>query len=157
MASKLKVDLPEFVRLFPPTNLDNYGTYIRVRSIQMKGKCCGVALSMDDMHDIIALCARDTVRDKASYLGKMLSRFQINATLRHIYSNRKLRVDERIRAVAKYVRGLTSWQLKAIWGFIEKKYSLADIIDMCELCNRKEKPGAYMLGILKKGFTRRAS
>ena len=152
MARKIGADLPEFVKMFSPEDLNNYGMYIRVRSIQMKGEVCGTKLSMEDMHDILALCARDTVKNKNAYLGIMLSKFRIEATLRSLRSRKKISTDERIYAVAKYVRGITKWQLQTIWGYIEGKYSMADIVDMCELCNHKEKPGAYMIGILKRGY-----
>lgn len=155
MARKIKEDFPDFVKMFSPEEIKNYGMFIRVRSIQMRGNCCSVELSKEDMREILSLCAKESVHDKASYLGKMLSKLRIDATLRSLRSNRKLRNDERIRAVAKYVRDITGWQLRAIWGYIEGKYSMSDIIDMCELCNKKTNPAAYMIGVLKHGYRSR--
>lgn len=152
MAARIKADYPEFVRMFDPADLANYGMYIRVRSIQMRGACSGTEVSKEELHCVLALCARETVKDKAAYLGTMLSRLRIEQTLNSIRAQKEMRTSEVVRAFAKYVAGITAWQLRKAFELARGKYSMNDIVCMCELCAKKKKPGSYLIGILKKGY-----
>ena len=154
MAARIKADYPEFVRMFDSADLANYGMYIRIRSVQMHGKCGDVEISKEEMHSILALCASETVKNKAAYLGTMISRLKIEQTLASIRAKREMRTSPIAYAFAKYVAKITAWQLKTAFGLARGKYSMDDVVSMCELCAKKEKPASYLLGILKKGYQR---
>lgn len=151
MANRIKVDFPEFVEMLPPTER-NDGLYRRIRHIQAKGDCCGVPMSKDELRAVIALAQSETIKDKNAYLCVCLSRFKIEKTLESIRAKREMRTSEVARAFAKYVAGITAWQLRTAFGLARGKYSMNDVVCMCELCAKKEKPASYLIGILRRGY-----
>lgn len=155
MANRISKDFPEFIKMFPPTD-ENDGLYRRIRHIQKNGDCCGVPMSKDELREIIHLCQSETVIDKYNYLCKCLGRYRIEQTLKYIRNRKEIATSEVARAFAKYVTGITAWQLKTAYGLARGKYSMNDIVTMCEICRNKEKPGSYLIGILKRGYTQYA-
>ena len=152
MYNRLKEDFPEFVEMFPP-NEKNDGLYRRIRHIQKTGECCGFEMTQDELRAIIHLCKSETVKDPFAYLITILARYRVEQTLQNIRASLEIGKSEQIRAVAKYVVGITKWQLKTAYNLMRGKYTMNDVIIMCELAAKKEKPAAYFLGILKRGYS----
>lgn len=151
MANRIKEDFPEFLEMFPPTD-ENDGLYRRVRHIQKNGDCCGVEMTKDELRAVLALCQGETVIDKYNYLCKCLGRFRIEQTLESIRAKREMRTSEIVRAFAKYIVGITAWQLRTAFGLARGKYSMNDVVCMCEIAAKKEKPASYLIGILRRGY-----
>lgn len=152
MTQRIKVDLPEFVKLVPPTERSE-GLYRRIRHIQKTGECCGVPMTMQQLKEIIALAGRESVSDACLYLCRVLDRVHIERTLKT--ANNRLRIDNRILYVSGKVK-LAVWQMKYLSDRIAGKYSEADIVDAMEIALKKEKPDRYFMAIFKRGFKRRA-
>lgn len=155
MYERLKGDFPEFVEMFPP-NARNDGLYRRIRHIQKTGECCGFEMTKDELRAIIHLCKSETVKDPFAYLITILAKYRVEQTLANIRASLELGKSTEIRAVAKYVAGITKYQLKLAYNLMRGKYSMNDVIVMCEIAAKKEKPAAYFLGILKRGYHARS-
>ena len=151
MYNRIKDDFPEFVEMFPP-NEKNDGLYRRIRHVQKTGECCGVKMTNDELRAIIHLCKSDTVKCPFAYLITILGRYRVEQTLANVRASLEMGKSEQIRAVAKYVAGITKWQLKTAYNLMRGKYSMNDVVIMCEICAKKEKPAAYLLGILRRGY-----
>lgn len=148
MTERIKVDLPEFVKLVPPTERSE-GLYRRIRHIQKTGECCGVPMTMEQLKEIIALAGRESVSDACLYLCRVLDRVHIERTLKT--ANNRLRIDDRIYYVASKIK-LAIWQMKYLSDRVTGKYSEADIVDAMEIALKKEKPDQYFMAIFKRGY-----
>ena len=151
MAERIKTDLPEFIALVPPTERSE-GLYRRIRHIQMTGECCGHEMSIDQLKEIIALAARESVVDKVLYLCRVLDRVHIERTLKT--ASNRLRIDDRILYVSSKIK-LAVWQMKYLSDKVAGKYSEADIVDAMEVALKKEVPATYFMAIFSRGFKRK--
>lgn len=152
MAKRIAVDFPEFIELVAPVDKHN-GLYRRIRHIQAKGDCCGVEMTKAELRAALKLANRDTVKDKAKYLCVMLDKFHIEKTLNIIRQNQDIATNPQVHTIVKYLAINSIWHVRVIAGLIGRKYSMADVVAMCELAKTKEKPARYLIGILKKGYT----
>lgn len=148
MAERIEKDLPEFIKLVPPTERSE-GLYRRIRHIQMTGECCGVAMSMEQLKEIIALASRESVKDACLYLCRVLDRVHIERTLKT--ASNRLRIDDRILYVSGKIK-LAIWQMKYLSDLVAGKYSMDDIVCAMEIALKKKKPSHYFIGIMKKGY-----
>lgn len=148
MTERIKVDLPEFVKLVPPTERSE-GLYRRIRHIQKTGECCGIKMSMQQLKEIIALASRESVSDACLYLCRVLDRVHIERTLKT--ANNRLKIDDRVLYVATKIK-LATWQMKYLSDLVFGKYSEADMVDALEIALRKEKPAQYLIAIFKHGY-----
>lgn len=151
MAERIKADLPEFIKLCPP-NERSEGLYRRIRHIQITGECCGVPMTMQQLKQIIALAGRETVRDAVLYLCRVLDRLHVRKTLE--MAKNGLKMDARVRYMAKYVKMEASWQIKYLSDLITGRYSMDDLMTACEIAQKKEYPARYLLAMFKKGYRR---
>ena len=149
MAERISKDLPEFIKLVPPTERSE-GLYRRIRHIQMTGECCGFEMSMEHLKEIIALAGRESVNDACLYLCRVLDRLHIERTLKT--ASNRLRIDDRILYVADKIK-LAVWQMKYLSDLVAGKYSMDDIVCAMEIALKKEKPSHYLIGIFKRGYT----
>ena len=152
MAEKIKEDLPEFIKLIPPTTRSE-GLYRRIRHIQKTGECCGFSMSIDQLKEIIALAGRESVREPLLYLCRVLDRVHVERTLKT--AQNRLKIDSRLRDIARYIKLSAEWQVKYISDRITGKYSMDDLMSACEIAMRKEKPEKYFIAMLKHGLKRR--
>ena len=148
MTERIKVDLPEFVKLVPPTERSE-GLYRRIRHIQKTGECCGVPMTMEQLKEIIALAGRESVSDACLYLCRVLDRVHIERTLKT--ANNRLRIDNRVLYIAGKIK-LAEWQMKYLSDLVTGKYSEADMVDAMEIALKKEKPAPYLIAIFKRGY-----
>lgn len=153
MAERIKVDFPGFVEMIPPEDKYN-GLYRRIRHIQAQGDCCGEEMTKDELRAALRLARKETVKDKAAYLCVILDKFHILKTLNIIRQNQDIAANPQVRAIVKYLAISSAWQVRVIAGLIGRKYSMDDIVCMCELAQKKKYPTRYMIGILKKGYQR---
>lgn len=151
MTERIKTDLPEFVKLVPPTERSE-GLYRRIRHIQMTGECCGHEMSIEQLKEIIALAGRESVVDKVLYLCRVLDRVHIERTLKT--ASNRLRIDDRILYVSSKIK-LAVWQMKYLSDKVAGKYSEADIVDAMEIALKKEVPATYFMSIFSRGFKRK--
>lgn len=152
MTERIKEDLPEFVKLVPPTERSE-GLYRRIRHIQKTGECCGVPMTMQQLKEIIALAGRESVSDACLYLCRVLDRVHIERTLKT--ANNRLRIDNRVLYIAGKIK-MAEWQLKYLSDLVGGKYSEADMVDAMEIALKKEQPDRYLIAIFKRGFKRKA-
>lgn len=152
MTERIKQDLPEFVALVPPTERSE-GLYRRIRHIQKTGECCGHAMSIQQLKEIIALAGRESVSDACLYLCRVLDRVHIERTLKT--ADNRLRIDDRILYVAGKIK-LAVWQMKYLSDLVRGKYSEADIVDAMEIALKKEQPAPYFMAIFKRGYKKRS-
>ena len=151
MTERIKEDLPEFVKLVPPTERSE-GLYRRIRHIQKTGECCGVPMTMQQLKEIIDLAGRESVSDACLYLCRVLDRVHIERTLKT--ANNRLRIDDRILYVSSKIK-LAIWQMKYLSDLVMGKYSEDDIVNAMEIALTKEHPDRYFLAIFKSGFKRK--
>lgn len=87
------------------------------------------------------------------YFMSMISKAKIDGTLQ--YARRLLkRSVEAISYVARKIGNITRPYLNYIGDKIaEGHYSMAQVVNMVEIAERKHAPDRYLVGILKKGFT----
>ena len=149
MKQRIEEDLPEFVELIPPT-AQSEGLYRRIRHIQKAGECCGVAMTLDELREIIALAGRESVSKPLYYLCRVLDRVHVERTLKT--ARNRLNIDKRIRCFAKYVKLEAEWQVKYISDLITGKYSMNDLMIACEIATKKKHPERYFIAMLKKGL-----
>jgi len=149
MAQKIKEELPEFVELIPPTP-QSEGMYRRIRHIQKTGECCGFAMTMQELKEIIALAGRESVSKPLHYLCRVLDRLHVERTLKT--ASRRLRIDKRIRNMAHYVKLESEWQVKYLSDLITGKYSMDDLMVACEIAMKKKNPDRYLLAMFRNGF-----
>lgn len=148
MTERIKEDLPEFIKLVPPTERSE-GLYRRIRHIQKTGECCGHPMTMEQLKEIIALAGRESVSDACLYLCRVLDRVHIERTLKT--ASNRLRIDDRILYVSGKIK-LAVWQMKYLSDLVTGKYSEADIVDAMEIALKKEVPAHYFISIFKKGY-----
>ena len=151
MTNRIKKDLPEFVELVPPTPKSE-GLYRRVRHIQKTGECCGIPMTMDELKQIIALAGRESVREPLLYLCRVLDRVHVEKTLRTARS--RLKMDERVRDIARYVAFEAKWQVQYVSDMITGRYSMNDLMCACEIACKKKYPDRYFIKMLKNGLKR---
>lgn len=149
MRKKIEEDLPEFVELIPPTS-QSEGLYRRIRHIQKTGECCGVAMTIDELREIIALAGRESVSKPLYYLCRVLDRLHVERTLKT--ARNRLRIDKRVRDIGRYVKFEAEWQIKYISDLITGKYSMADLMDACEIATNKKQPDRYFIKMLMNGL-----
>ena len=150
MAQRIKEDLPEFIELVPPSD-ESEGLYRRIRHIQMKNECCGFEMTIDELREIIALAGRETVSKPLFYLCRILDRLHVERTLKT--ARNRLKIDQRIKCMAKYVKLETDWQIKYLSDLITGKYSMNDLMVACELAQNKKEPAKYLLSLFRNKFT----
>ena len=148
MTERISKDLPEFIKLVPPTGRSE-GLYRRIRHIQKTGECCGFPMSMEQLKEIIALAGRESVSDACLYLCRVLDRLHIERTLKT--ADNRLKIDDRIRYVAGKIK-LAVWQMKYLSDLVAGKYSMDDIVCAMEIALKKDVPAHYFIGIMKKGY-----
>lgn len=148
MTERIQKDLPEFIKLVPPTERSE-GLYRRIRHIQKTGECCGFPMSMEQLKEIIALAGRESVSDACLYLCRVLDRVHVERTLKT--ASNRLRMDDRILYVAGKIK-LLEWQIKYLSDLVAGKYSMDDIVCAMEIALKKETPAHYFIGIMKKGY-----
>ena len=148
MAERIQKDLPEFIKLVPPTERSE-GLYRRIRHIQMTGECCGIPISMEQLKEIIALASRESVSDACLYLCRVMDRVHIERTLKT--ASNRLRIDDRIIYVAGKIK-LLEWQIKYLSDLVTGKYSMDDIVCAMEIALEKEVPSHYFMSIMKRGY-----
>ena len=149
MAERIGAELPEFIKLIPPTEKSE-GLYRRIRHIQKTGECCGVAMTMEQLKEIIALAGRESVREPLLYLCRVLDRVHVERTLKT--ASNRLSIDKRVRDIARYVKLEAEWQVKYISDLITGKYSMNDLMCACEIAAKKQEPVRYFLAMLKRGL-----
>ena len=149
MTQRIKEDLPEFVELIPPT-AESEGLYRRIRHIQKTGECCGFAMTVQELKEIIALAGRETVSKPLYYLCRVLDRFHVERTLKT--AKNRLRIDKRISNMVHYVKLESEWQIKYLSDLITGKYSMDDLMVACEIAQKKKRPDRYLLTMFKNGF-----
>lgn len=149
MTNRIKEDLPEFVELIPPT-VKSEGLYRRIRHIQKTGECCGTPMTMDELKQIIALAGRESVSEPLYYLCRVLDRVHIERTLKTARS--RLKMDERVRDVARYIKFEAKWQLQLVSDLIYGRYSMNDLMCACETACKKEHPDRYFITMAKNRF-----
>ena len=148
MAERIQKDLPEFIKLVPPTERSE-GLYRRIRHIQMTGECCGIPISMEQLKEIIALASRESVSDACLYLCRVMDRVHIERTLKT--ASNRLRIDDRVLYVAGKIK-LLEWQIKYLSDLVTGKYSMDDIVCAMEIALEKEVPSHYFMSIMKRGY-----
>lgn len=151
MKQRIEEELPEFVELIPPT-AQSEGLYRRIRHIQKTGECCGFQMTMDELREIIALAGRESVSKPLYYLCRVLDRLHVERTLKT--ARNRLRIDKRVRDIGRYVKFEAKWQVKYISDLITGKYSMADLMDACEIACKKKYPDRYFIAMLKNGLKR---
>ena len=87
------------------------------------------------------------------YFMSIISKANIDGTLQ--YARRLLkRSIEAISYVARKIGNITRPYLNYIGDKIaEGHYSMAQVVNMVEIAERKHAPDRYLVGILKKGYT----
>lgn len=153
MTQALRSQFADFIKLVPPDQRSE-GLYRRIRHIQKMGECCGVEMSAEQLHQIIALAARKTVKDPVLYLCRVLDRVHVEKTLETVreYARRQSTLDLRVRSMAKYVRIEAAWQLKVLSDRIHGKYSMNDLMTACEIAAKKKQPARYLLAMFRDGY-----
>lgn len=146
MAKRIAEDLPEFVELIPPTEVSE-GLYRRIRHIQKTGECCGIAMSLDELREIIAVASNESVHKPIHFLCRVLDKVHVESTLK--MAQNRLNIDERIRNVAHYVQFEFEWQVKYLSDLISGKYSMDDIMTATEIATKKKYPVRYLLAIFR--------
>lgn len=149
MAKRIAEDLPEFVELIPPTEVSE-GMYRRIRHIQKTGECCGYPMTMEQLKEIIALAGSESVSKPLHFLCRVLDRLHVERTLKT--ATNRLRIDERIRNVAHYIKFEAEWQVKYLSDLITGKYSMDDLMVATEIAMKKQYPVRYLLKIFRNGF-----
>lgn len=149
MTNRIKQDLPEFIELIPPSPTSE-GLYRRIRHIQKTGKCCGFDMTMEELKEIISLAARESVSDPLRYLCRVLDRLHVERTLKT--AKNRLKIDKRVKDIARYVKIEAEWQVKYISDLITGKYSMNDLMMACEVAHKKKRPERYLIKMLKNGL-----
>ena len=149
MAERIKKDLPEFVELVPPTEVSE-GLYRRIRHIQITGECCGFEMTMEQLKEIIALAANESVQKPIHFLCRVLDRLHIERTLKT--ATNRLNIDERIKNVGHYIVFESVWQVKYLSDLITGKYSMDDLMVATEIAMKKQQPVRYLLKMFRNGF-----
>ena len=149
MAARIKPDLPEFIKLIPPTERSE-GLYRRIRHIQIHGECCGTPMTMKQLKDIIALAARESVHNPLHFLCRVLDRLHVQKTLQNACNGQKL--DIRVRSMAHYVKLESAWQIRYLSDLITGKYSMDDLMTACEIAAKKKHPDRYLIAMFKNGY-----
>ena len=87
------------------------------------------------------------------YFMNIISKGKLDGTLK--YARRLLkRSIEAISYVARKIGNMTKSYLNFVGDKIaEGHYSMAQVVSMVEIAERKKSPDRYLIGILKKGFT----
>lgn len=152
MAERIGADLPEFIKLVPPTERSE-GLYRRIRHIQKTGECCGFKMSMEQLKEIIALASRESVRDAVLYLCRVLDRLHVERTIKT--ASKRLCIDKRIKNIVHYVKLESEWQVKYLSELITGKYSMDDLMVACEIAMKKDHPDRYLIAMFKRGFKNR--
>lgn len=146
MAKAIEKDLPEFIKLIPPSEVSE-GMYRRIRHIQKTGECCGVAMTMEQLKEIIAIASRESVHKPLHFLCRVLDRVHVEQTLRT--ATKRLNIDERIRNIGHYIRFDAEWQVKYLSDLITGKYSMDDLMVATEIAMKKQYPVRYLLAIFR--------
>lgn len=149
MAKRIAEDLPEFVELIPPTEVSE-GMYRRIRHIQKTGECCGYPMTMEQLKEIIALAANESVHKPLHFLCRVLDKVHVERTLKT--ATNRLRIDERIRNIGHYIKFEAEWQVKYLSDLITGKYSMDDLMVATEIAMKKQYPVRYLLKIFRNGF-----
>lgn len=149
MAQRIEKDLPEFIKLIPPTT-QSEGLYRRIRHIQKTGECCGFKMTIAQLKEIIALAGRESVHNKICYLCRILDRVHVERTLKT--AQNRLNIDSRIENISHYIKIEAEWQIKYISDLISDKYSMNDLMCACEIAMKKENPVRYFIKMVKNGI-----
>ena len=152
MAKRIGEDLPEFIKLVPPSEKSE-GLYRRIRHIQKTGECCGVPMSIDQLKKIIALASVESVSKPLNYLCVVLDRIHVEKTLQNAVN--KPKIDDRVRSMMKYVILESEWQIRYLSDLITGKYSMDDLMTACEVAMKKNHPDRYLLAMFKHGYKKR--
>lgn len=146
MAKRIAEELPEFVELIPPTETSE-GMYRRIRHIQITGECCGVPMTMEQLKEIIAVAANESVHKPLHFLCRVLDKVHVEQTLR--MATKRLNIDKRIKDVARYIVFEAEWQVKYLSDLISGRYSMNDIMVATEIAMKKKQPVRYLLAIFR--------
>lgn len=146
MAERIAKDLPEFVELIPPTEISE-GMYRRIRHIQKTGECCGVAMTMEQLKEIIAIASAESVRKPLNFLCRVLDRVHVEETLKT--ATKRLNIDKRIKNIAHYIKFEAEWQVKYLSDLISGKYSMDDLMTAVEIAMKKQHPDRYLLAVFR--------
>ena len=149
MATRIKEDLPEFIKLIPPSEVSE-GLYRRIRHIQKTGECCGFEMSIKQLKEIIEMASSKTIKNPLHYLCRILDKLHVERTLNTIKN--RLNPDRRISDILRYVKLESKWQIKYLSDLITGKYSMNDLMVACELAMKKKQPDRYLLVLLKNNF-----
>lgn len=102
--------------------------------------------------DAIISMAEHAKDNPAHYFMKIISIERLESTLLHVRRLLKRSV-EAMAYVARKINNRTRSYLNFVGDKIaEGKYSMAHVVRMVELAERKKQPDRYLIGILKKGF-----
>ena len=146
MAKAIAKDLPEFVELIPPTETSE-GMYRRIRHIQKTGECCGVPMSMQQLKEIIAVAANESVHKPLHFLCRVLDKVHVKQTLE--MATKRLNIDERIRNIGHYIVFEAEWQVKYLSDLISGRYSMNDLMIATEIAMKKTYPVRYLLATFR--------
>lgn len=149
MTERIKADLPEFIKLIPPT-AQSEGLYRRIRHIQKCRECCGVPMTIQQLKAIIKLASRESVKKPLQFLCVVLDRVHVEKTLQNALNREKL--DIRVRSIGHYIQFETEWQVRAISDLIRGRYSMDDLMTATEVATKKKNPARYLIGIFKRGY-----
>lgn len=149
MAERIGADLPEFIKLVPPTE-QSEGLYRRIRHIQKTGECCGFEMTMEQLKEIIALAGRESVSKPLHYLCRVLDRVHVERTLKT--ASKHLSIDKRIASIGHYIKFEAEWQVKYLSDLITGKYSMNDLMCATEIAMKKNHPDRYLLEIFRNGW-----
>lgn len=146
MAKAIAKDLPEFVELIPPTETSE-GMYRRIRHIQKTGECCGMPMSMQQLKEIIAVAANESVKKPLHFLCRVLDKVHVKQTLE--MATKRLNIDERIRNIGHYIVFEAEWQVKYLSDLISGRYSMNDLMIATEIAMKKTYPVRYLLATFR--------
>ena len=148
MAKSIAKEYPEFLKLVPPTERAT-GLYRRIRSIQIKGKCCGYDMSKEQLKEILALAGRDSVRDKLAYMCRIIDKLHTKRTLEIV--DRRLTDNPSVANAVRRLKVSSEYTIKLWRDMLIGKYSLDDIMIACEIAEKKDNPPAYFTAIFRNG------
>ena len=131
-------------RLGSASDLVNNDSYLpRARRVQMDvtpeefDGICRLARQADNPHH---------------YFMRAIAKDRLESTLKHVRRILRRSVAV-IRYVAKNIRNVNQRWLGYVADKVaEANYSMADVVNMVDCAMQKQKPGGYLVGILKRGY-----
>lgn len=136
-------------RLGKASELVNNDNYLpRARRVQMD--CTAEEFS--------AICKLAQEADNPQhYFMKIISKAQIERTLDYVRRILKRPINAMLYLKREIKSNSKQWYEWVADQLTAGHYSMSDLVAMCSLALRKRNPDRYLVGILKKGFSRNAN